>query len=120
MDQAPAQERGTDLRLMTEFSDGSSVAADEMYRRYAPSVFGMGLRTLHDRDLAADLVQDTFVRLWRRGTNYLAGSVSLDEWVRAQALGVALQMSRHRTADRRGERRTDAERGRTDAIPIRA
>lgn len=37
----------------------------ELYRLYGRRLFGLGLRLLGDRGLAEELVQDTFVRLWR-------------------------------------------------------
>ena len=94
----PMRDRDIDARLMSRFRRGETGAAETLFLRFAPQVFGIGLRTLHDPDLAAELVQETFIRLWRRGTRYLSASVPLDDWVLAQTLGVALQMSRHRDA----------------------
>lgn len=37
----------------------------DLYRRYERRVYGLGLRLLGDRGLAEELVQETFVRLWR-------------------------------------------------------
>lgn len=37
----------------------------DLYRRYASRLYGLGLRLLGDRGMAEELVQDTFVRLWR-------------------------------------------------------
>jgi RNA polymerase sigma-70 factor (ECF subfamily) len=37
----------------------------DLYGRYAPRLYGLGLRLLGDRGLAEELVQETFVRLWR-------------------------------------------------------
>ena len=37
----------------------------ELYRRYAGRIYGLGVHLLGDRSLAEDLVQETFVRLWR-------------------------------------------------------
>ncbi|MGE0028639.1 MAG: RNA polymerase sigma factor [Thermoleophilia bacterium] len=36
-----------------------------LYRRYEGRVYGLGLRMLGRRDLAEELVQETFLRLWR-------------------------------------------------------
>ena len=92
--------RRADLRLMTQFGRKRTAAAEEMYRRFAAEVYAIGLQTFHDPDLAATLVEDTFVRVWRRGSQFLSSSASLDEWVRAHALGVALEIA-HRRVDRR-------------------
>jgi len=36
-----------------------------LYRRYEGRIYGLGLRMLGSRDLAEELVQETFLRLWR-------------------------------------------------------
>ena len=95
--------RRADLRLMTRFTRRQTAAAEEMYRRFAAEVYGIGLQTLHDPDLAATLVEDTFVRVWRRGSQFLSSSASLDEWVRAHAIGVALEIAHHRVDRRRAQ-----------------
>ncbi len=40
-------------------------AVGALYDRYAPRLYGVGLRLLRDRGLAEELVQETFVRIWR-------------------------------------------------------
>jgi RNA polymerase sigma-70 factor (ECF subfamily) len=45
-------------------------AIEELYRRYAGRLFGLGLRLLSDRQLAEEMVQETFVRLWRGAATY--------------------------------------------------
>jgi RNA polymerase sigma-70 factor, ECF subfamily len=47
--------------------DGAFVA---LYRRYEGRVYGLGLRMLGDGDLAEELVQETFTRLWRGAGAY--------------------------------------------------
>jgi RNA polymerase sigma-70 factor (ECF subfamily) len=43
---------------------------EELYERYARRVYGLGLQLLGDRGLAEDLVQETFVRLWRSAPRF--------------------------------------------------
>jgi RNA polymerase sigma-70 factor (ECF subfamily) len=45
-------------------------AFTSLYRRYEGRVYGLGLRTLGDRHLAEELVQETFTRLWRGAAAY--------------------------------------------------
>src|SRR4051812_16633942 len=55
-----------DAVLLRRVADGDRGAAlEELYRRYERPVFEFGLRLLGDRELAAELVQETFLRLWR-------------------------------------------------------
>jgi RNA polymerase sigma-70 factor, ECF subfamily len=41
-----------------------------LYDRYASSLYGLGLRLLGERGMAEELVQETFVRLWRSATRF--------------------------------------------------
>ncbi len=97
-----ARERRADRALMFDFLRGDPEAFEQLYRRFAPEIFGIGLRAFEDPDRAAELLTGTFVKLRRRGSSYLSGSVPLDAWAVAQALGVALLMSRVRDPDREG------------------
>ena len=47
---------------------GAPLAA--LYDRYASSLYGLGLHLLGDRGMAEDLVQETFVRLWRSAQRF--------------------------------------------------
>jgi RNA polymerase sigma-70 factor, ECF subfamily len=41
-----------------------------LYDRYASSLYGLGLRLLGESGMAEDLVQETFVRLWRSAQRF--------------------------------------------------
>lgn len=47
-------------------------AFDELYHRHARRVMGFIMRQLSNSDRAADLVQDTFLRLWSSRGRYLS------------------------------------------------
>lgn len=70
----------TDEQLMARVSGQDDERAyDELYRRHARRLMGFFFRQLgHDEALAADLTQDTFMRVWaNRNTFYTErGSVS--------------------------------------------
>ncbi len=54
-----------DERLAELFADGDAAAFEALVQRYSRPLYNFGYRTLGDRDLAAEVVQDTFVRLYR-------------------------------------------------------
>jgi len=67
--------------LMDRFNRRDPLAARELYRRFAPRIYGMGKEMLGSQAEAEQLVQDTFVHLWRTATGFDPARYSLDEWV---------------------------------------
>jgi RNA polymerase sigma-70 factor, ECF subfamily len=68
----------------------------ELYRLYARRVYGLGLRLLGDRGLAEDLVQETFVRLWRSAPRFDPGRASVRTFVFTLARRAAVDLWRRR------------------------
>ncbi|MFY8150628.1 MAG: RNA polymerase sigma factor, partial [Hyphomicrobiales bacterium] len=50
--------------LLTRVSRQDAVAFRALYDRTAPKLLGIALRILKRRDVAEDVVQDVFVKLW--------------------------------------------------------
>jgi RNA polymerase sigma-70 factor, ECF subfamily len=59
-----------DERLMLAFSQGSSEAFTELFRRYKQPVFGFFCRRLADPSHAEELTQETFLALLRAASRY--------------------------------------------------
>jgi RNA polymerase sigma-70 factor (ECF subfamily) len=72
-----------------------------MYERFAPRVFGLGLVMLGTTAQAEDLVQDTFVKVWRTGASYDPSRGSLDTWVLLIARSLAVDVIRRRVLETR-------------------
>jgi len=51
-----------DLELHRRLSAGDREAFDELYRRYAPSAYGLAYRLTGQQILAQDVVHDAFLR----------------------------------------------------------
>lgn len=104
---APAAAGGaaeaTDEQLMAGLAAGDILALEALYDRYVALVFSVGLRVLGDRQLAEDVVQDVFLRLWRRPLSYDAARGRFVSWL--------LSVARNRAIDerRRMARRTRLE-----------
>lgn len=67
---------------------------DELYRRYERRLYGLGLRLLGDQGLAEELVQGTFVRLWRVAGRFEAGKGSVSSFIFAIARRISIDLWR--------------------------
>jgi RNA polymerase sigma-70 factor, ECF subfamily len=54
-----------DLELHRRLAAGDRGAFDDLYRRYAPSAYGLAYRLTGQQVLAQDVVHDAFLALWR-------------------------------------------------------
>jgi RNA polymerase sigma-70 factor, ECF subfamily len=99
---APGRSQATsDSELMAAFIRQNRGAAEELYRRLAPRVFGLGRVMLGNPTLAEDLVQDTFVKVWRKAGSYDPALGSLDTWVLLIARSLAIDTIRRRVLEAR-------------------
>lgn len=89
------------VRLMDRFAGRDPSAARELYQRFAARIYGMGTAMLGNEARAQQLVQDTFVDLWRQAASFDPTRGSLDRWVFLVAV---------RSARRAGEARASAGR----------
>ena len=61
---------GSDAALMAEFAAREERAAGTLFDRFASRIYGLGVVMLGNPQAAQDLVQDTFVKLWRTAERY--------------------------------------------------
>lgn len=69
-----------------------------LYRAYAPRIHRLGVRTLHDRGQAEELVQETFVRLWQSAHRFDPGRGSARAFTFTIAQRVAIDLLRRAAA----------------------
>lgn len=84
----PAAE--TDGELLHRIRRGEEEALQQLHRRYAPLVFHLACRSL-DRAAAEEVVQDTFLTVWRKAAEFDEDRGSFRTWL--------LSISRHRMLD---------------------
>jgi RNA polymerase sigma factor (sigma-70 family) len=96
-----AHDSETDAALMRAFGDRDPRAAEELYGQFASRIYGLGLVMLGDDTAAQDLVQDTFVKLWRNAQRYDTARGKLDTWVLLVARSVAIDSLRRRVLESR-------------------
>jgi RNA polymerase sigma-70 factor (ECF subfamily) len=56
--------------LLQACADGDRAALQSLYQSTAPQLFGLALSILHSRELAEDVVQDSFVLVWRQARSF--------------------------------------------------
>jgi RNA polymerase sigma-70 factor (ECF subfamily) len=78
-----------DQALLARVADGDSRALDVLYDRYSRVVYGVALRILGEADLAEEVVQETFWRVWRRAGTFRSGRGLVAAWL----FGIAHNLS---------------------------
>lgn len=82
----------TDAVLVAGLVDGDEDALAELYDRHGDAVFRLAFRFLGDRQLAEEVMQETFLALWNRAELYDHRVASLSAWL--------LTIARNRAVDR--------------------
>jgi RNA polymerase sigma-70 factor, ECF subfamily len=85
---APTDEAG----LVREVAAGSEDALAALYDRHVDAVFAAAIRLTSDRQVAEEVVQETFLALWNRAELFNPGTGSLAAWLHT--------IARNRTVDR--------------------
>jgi RNA polymerase sigma-70 factor (ECF subfamily) len=96
---------------MAGLAAGDLTALESLYDRYGALVFSVGLRVLLDRQLAEDVTQEVFLRLWRRPWAYNPERGRFVSWL--------MSVTRNRAIDerRRLSRRAVVEEMHDEALP---
>lgn len=81
---------GEDVELVARIREGEEEALQQLHRRYAPLVFHLACRSL-DRAAAEEIVQDTFLAVWRRAADFDPARGSFRTWL--------LSIGHHRMLD---------------------
>jgi RNA polymerase sigma-70 factor, ECF subfamily len=79
-----------DAVLLGRIRQGEEEALQQLHRRYAPLVFHLACRTV-DRAAAEEIVQDTFLAVWRRAADFDPTRGSVRTWL--------LSIGHHRMLD---------------------
>ena len=92
----PYQDSGTqsDSSLIRQLVEGSQDALAGLYDRHAQLVFATAMRVSHDRGLASEVVQETFLTLWNRAEQFDASRGTLAAWLQVIARNRAIDRLR--------------------------
>jgi RNA polymerase sigma-70 factor (ECF subfamily) len=100
--------------LIAELRAGSEEAFAWLITHYHQPIYSLLARTLNDRDVAADLTQEVFIKVFR-GIGGFHGESSLRTWIYRIALREASNQRRWWMRHRQQEMSLDQEMGETDA-----
>jgi len=86
------RERADDTALVRDVAAGSEDALGMLYDRYVDAVYAAASRLTTDRQIAEEVVQETFLALWNRAELFNPAVGSLAAWLHT--------IARNRTVDR--------------------
>lgn len=83
--------------LLSRIALADRAAFDALYQKTAPRLFGVALRILGDRGDAEDVVQEAFVKVWRRATLYISSTEGAPlQWLTSIVRNTAIDWRRRR------------------------
>ncbi len=91
--QSPSVEDARDLEIVRAIRSGDTSAWTSLIRRYQDRLFGVCLRMLHNRDLAADCTQDAFLKV-TQGLDKYDGRSKFSTWAIRVTMNVCLSKLR--------------------------
>lgn len=94
----PVPQPPDDLTLLRAVAGRDKVGFQILYERHSPMLFALALKILGDRTDAEDVLQETFLQIWKTAPTY-------DER-RGKPLGWLIMLTRSRAIDRLRSRQT--------------
>ena len=70
-----------DAELVRRIAAGDTEALRDLYDRFGTILFGLAYRTLGDRQLAEDCIQEVFVTVWRNAGRYDSSRALVTTWL---------------------------------------
>lgn len=99
----------SDAALVVAIGRWREDALAEVYRRHGGAAFALAKRLLVDRQLAEEVLQEVFLRLWNNPERFDPERGSLRSYLLAQTHGRSVDLLRSETSRRRREEREARE-----------
>ncbi|MCA1761742.1 MAG: RNA polymerase sigma factor [Cryomorphaceae bacterium] len=96
-----AELSSVEKEILKCFERGDTRAMDLLYDNYADTLYGIALKIVGDEAKAQDILQESFVKIWKRSRHYDASKGRLFTWLLTIVRNQSIDFIRKR--DRRGE-----------------
>lgn len=84
----------TEDELVMALRNKDKVGAEALYDMYSSSLYGIIFRIVQHEEIAEDLLQDTFVRIWNSFSSYDASKGRLFTWMVNIARNISIDKTR--------------------------
>lgn len=71
----------SDEALLSAIAGGAVWAMDSLYQRYSRILYSLAYRMVADHQIAEDLLQDSFLSVWKRSTSYSPQAGAARSWL---------------------------------------
>ena len=83
-----------DETLLKQAGAGNRRAAAQLIRRHGARIQGLSMRMLNDATEAEDIVQETFIRVWKAAPRWKPGQAKVSTWMCRIAVNLCLDRLR--------------------------
>jgi RNA polymerase sigma-70 factor (ECF subfamily) len=88
------------MTLLDRIGQRDEAALRVLYDRVSPKLFGLAMRVVRQREWAEDVLQESFLTIWRAAGDYRASLSPPMAWMGLIVRSRSLDLLRRRTADR--------------------
>lgn len=94
----PAPDASGDDALLARICQRDEAALSLLYTRYADVVYGLSMRIVHQVEVAEEIVQETFLRVWRSAHTFQGDPSGFRSWLFRIARNLSLDQLRRQAA----------------------
>ena len=94
----PTSDAPSDEWLIVRIRDRDEAALAALYTRYGEIVYHLALRIVHHPEIAEEIVQETFMRVWRSAHTFQGNTNGLRSWLFRIGRNLALDQLRRQAA----------------------
>ncbi|MBT2323175.1 sigma-70 family RNA polymerase sigma factor [Variovorax paradoxus] len=88
------------MALIDRIGRRDEAALRQLYERTSPKLFGLAMRVVRQREWAEDVLQESFLTIWRVASDYRGSLSPPMAWLGLIVRSRALDLLRRRSADR--------------------